>query len=128
MRRSWLPTLLLALVMAAGCRSSTTSGSRPPPRPPPPSDGFADIFEECVYDEDCYYFPDDLCYDVTGDFTAGMCTYECFDDFDCPEFSVCENIDGPWICYEECLDDFDCAPGFGCFYDFEGDVDVCLPI
>jgi hypothetical protein len=112
-RLSWLVVPLVGFAMLAGCSSR--------------AEFFAGTFEECGRDRDCVYYPDDLCYTVqNAGVRTGMCTYDCFDDFDCPAFSVCEDIDGPWICYEECFDDFDCAPGFACFYDPVGDVDVCL--
>jgi hypothetical protein len=121
---------IATLVLSAGCRTRTVHRTGPGPGPAPPPEFFADTFEECAWDTDCYFYPDDLCYTVVGTDVAGMCTYECGGDWDCPSFSVCEPIDGPWLCYLTCELDVDCPWGFGCFEVDQGDyfVDVCLPI
>jgi hypothetical protein len=115
-RFGWIALVVLALATVAGCRSRASY--------------FAFTFEECTRDRDCFEYPDDLCYTVVGTAVAGMCTYECWDDWDCPSFSVCEFIDGPALCFLTCAFDADCPWGFGCFEVDQGDylVDVCLPI
>lgn len=112
-RCPWLVTLMMGCALQMGC--------------PGRAEFFADTFEECGRDRDCAFFPDDLCFTVrNAGIQSGMCSFECFDDLDCLAFSVCEDIDGPFICYQRCFDDFDCPPGFACFLDEVAEVDVCL--
>jgi hypothetical protein len=115
-RFGWIAFVVLTAAAVSGCRTRASY--------------FAYTFEECTRDRDCFDYPYDLCYTVVGTDVAGMCTSECFDDWDCPAVSVCGSIDGPWLCYLWCEFDFDCPRGFGCFEVNQGArwIDVCLPI
>jgi hypothetical protein len=116
-RFGWIALVVLTAATVGGCRTRASY--------------FADTYEECSRDRDCFYFPDDLCYTVFGDrVAAGMCTHECEVDAHCAFGGLCEFIDGPWLCYLPCFIDADCPWGFGCFEVDQWDylVDVCLPI
>ena len=108
--------LCLGLMLASGC--IVTTGS--------------DLYEVCDITADCNDI-DAFCQSFTADWpdrttTDAICTFGCFDDFDCPfsngDPGACVDFGGSRYCMEDCGSDFDCDPGFACDI---GGLDVCLP-
>lgn len=109
--------------------------------PPVPK---AITYETCYYDSEC--FAGDDCAELAvpagpyTDFVNAICTFQCFDDLDCPrsEFNrlpgACVDhviLGGPVtsrVCVERCELDADCdvAAGFGCLR-IAGDR-ICVPV
>jgi hypothetical protein len=100
-------------------------------------------YEVCYGQSEC--FPGDQCEelavpaDAFTDYVNAICTFQCFDDLDCPtsEFNrlpgACIDhiyLGGPVssrVCVERCEYDLDCdvAAGFGC--EFLAGERICVP-
>lgn len=101
-------------------------------------------YEVCYSNSECY--PGDLCEELAlpadryTDYVNAICTFQCFDDLDCPVSAfnglpgACVDhviLGGPFssrICLERCEVDIDCdvGAGFGCEL-IDGER-LCVPI
>lgn len=91
----------LVLWLLAGCTADPDVCRFEPERC---VDGEAGAF--CTSDRDCV----GMCCTDKSNCAAGMCTFSCNDDRDCPPDMACEHD----VCFFRCSADADCAVGQRC--------------
>lgn len=104
---SMLVVFFAALALVVGCGGDET-GDRTDDNDTEVSEDSPVVGGECNDDEDC----EERC--LTGDdWPGGMCTLNCDDDTDCPDYSYCiEEERG--VCLMDCYEDDDCPSGYKC--------------
>lgn len=113
--------LFVAAMMALGCGSSYEVRA----------------YDECTPGSTAECEPGTGCFTITVDLvSAGMCTAQCADSFDCP-FDArgfqgqCIAFPGsPFTCFETCASSADCAVGWACRTSAGTQTfpPICLPI